>query len=140
MSSDDDTQRMQELEGFLDLDREVSDVIEKSIATPETYDKRSVQDRSGLLMNALPILLGGVKAQKRLLGAYAMLQCPRCKSEKFAVACSATDNFLSIVCANRGCGAMWPVMEVNPVQMNDRVARDHNLWIPDTRPKTDRRN
>jgi hypothetical protein len=140
MAGPDDADQIRDMEADIDLDPETSAALEKSIATPETYDKRSVQDRSGLLMQALPIPVGGVRAQKKILGPYAMLKCPRCHSEKFAVACSATDNFISIVCADRGCGAMWPVMEMNPVQMNDRVARDHHLWVPNTKPRNIRDN
>lgn len=129
-----DLDSLGELSADLDLDREVSEAVERQIATPETRDRRLVQDHSGLMMIAKSLQgKNTVAAQKRILGPYDMLKCDRCNSEKFAVACSATDNYLAIVCANKSCGAMWPVLEMTPVQMNDRVARDHGLYIPDRR-------
>lgn len=110
----------------VDLDPEVSAKVEP--ATAETHDRRKVQDRSGLLMNAQSEI--NRKIDHRIIQDGDRLACSRCQHETFRVFCSSVDNHLQIICGNRGCGAMFPIMEVYPVQMNDRIAKATGLYVP----------
>jgi hypothetical protein len=116
----------------IDLPEEVS--REHEAATPETLDRSKPQDHSGIMFNAGPKLPEeGGKLNDRVIQNGAMLQCRRCRGDLFRVLCSSDENHLQIICGNRNCGAIFPAMEVYPVQMNDRIAKAHGLYIPPSR-------
>jgi len=118
--------------GDVEVPTEVSE--RNAPATPETYDKRLVQDRTGLLMQAGT--LKGDPARHRLDPRVhgpngQILVCQRCKIEVFRVFVSGNGPYLQVICANEECGAMYPVLEMTPVQMTTQLAIAHQLPVPD---------
>lgn len=119
----------------IEIPAELSDAVEKSTATPETYDRRLVQDHTGLLFQAIARmnredqfkLLGDAKlftCTRRvprichsdlfrvLSGPDALVACSQCMSFAFKVLASTHDNHIQIFCANRECKATFPSLEI----------------------------
>lgn len=120
----------------IDIPREISDQI-PGPATPSTYDRRIAQDHTGLeflsrARKGRPGLSDHERESHRKLENAGILNCPGCEGENFLIFCSIVpgEALTQIVCANRRCGVYWPALEFSPVQMNNRIARNHNLWVP----------
>lgn len=119
---------LQELTEDFDVPVEVS--RENEPATPETYDRHLVQDHSGLLMQATARPRGSYRLDPRVHQNGEMLVCGQCKIEVFRVFCSSVGPYMQVICANEECGAMYPVLEMTPVQVNTNIAQSHGLYVP----------
>lgn len=118
-------------EAYLDLDPQTSAAAEP--ATPQTYDKFKVQDRTGLIMQATSEMMEkrrATQAQHRIIANGNVLACSNCGNQQFRIFCSSVDNHVQFVCSNRECGAYYPILDITPVQMNDRIAREHGIESP----------